>query len=188
MKTALILHGTDFSKKQRQRLNNWFPWLKTELEHLGYQVWLPELPQAWQPDIERYWRFLKNFDFNPQTILIGHSSGAAAIFGLLQKLPPLQKVHLVISVAGFYKDNGWNCTGLFTQKFNWPKIKNQAQKFYLIWSPDDPYVTREQTDYLSNKLDISPTIMDNHGHFNLESDSRFRQLPELLDLIQSEIS
>jgi len=35
MKNALILHGTDFEKEQKQRYNNWFPWLKKELEKLG---------------------------------------------------------------------------------------------------------------------------------------------------------
>jgi len=45
-KNAIILHGTDFDKKQKQRLNNWFPWLKKELEKIGYKVWLPELPEA----------------------------------------------------------------------------------------------------------------------------------------------
>lgn len=80
MKNALILHGTDFGRQQKQRHNNWFPWLKKELEKLDYQVWLPELPQAWQPNLKRYWQFLTDFKFNSQTILVGHSSGAAAIF------------------------------------------------------------------------------------------------------------
>jgi len=61
MKNALILHGTDFSKDQNQRLNNWFPWLQKKLEELGYDVWLPELPEAWHPDLKRYWNFLKGF-------------------------------------------------------------------------------------------------------------------------------
>lgn len=38
MKNALILHGTDFDKEQKQKKNNWFPWLKKELGKVGYKM------------------------------------------------------------------------------------------------------------------------------------------------------
>lgn len=185
MKNALILHGTDFGKEQRQRSNNWFPWLKNELEKIGYKVWLPELPQAWQPDLERYWNFLKKFDFNKETIVVGHSSGGTMVFGILHKLPIKKKIKLAISVAGFYKDEGWNCEGLFSENYNWEKIKQQAKKIFVIWSPNDPYISQDQTNYLVNKLDIEPTIFPNKKHFNLEGGKKFRQFPELLEIIKN---
>lgn len=183
MKNALILHGTDFKKTQTQRVNNWFPWLKQELEQREYNVWLPELPHAWEPDLTRYWNFLKNFDFNKETLLIGHSSGAAMVFGLLHKLPREKTVKKAISVAGFYKDEGWNCAGLFSEIYDWEKIKHQAKNISLVWSPDDPYISKEQTQYLARVLDIKPIIFQNKGHFNLEKGEKFRQFPELLEMI-----
>lgn len=184
MKNALILHGTDFGKEQKQRFNNWFPWLKEELEKLGYEAWVPELPEAWHPDLERYWSFLKGFDFNEESIIIGHSSGGAMVFGLLHKLPLRKRVGLAVSVAGFYKDEGWGCEGLFTEIYDWDKIKKQAKKYYVIWSPDDPYITREQTEYLASKAGVTPTIMKSKGHFNLEGGEQYRQFPELLNTVK----
>lgn len=184
MKNALILHGTDFDKTQRQRFNNWFPWLKTQLEKLNYMVWVPELPEAWHPDLKRYWNFLKGFNFNNETILIGHSSGGSMVFGLLHKLALEKKIKLAISVAGFYKDQGWNCEGLFSEKYDWDKIKTQAEKICLIWSPDDPYVSKEQTDYLSEKLEVKPTIFLKKQHFSVEDNKSFTQFPELLTIIK----
>ena len=183
MKNALILHGTDFDKNEKQRLNNWFPWLKKELTEIGYSVWLPELPQARQPDLNRYWNFLKKFNFNSETILIGHSSGGAMVFGLLHKLPSKQKIKLAISVAGFYKDEGWECEGLFTESYDWKKIRKQANKIYVIWSPGDPYVKKYHTDYFCEKLKIRPTIFPESGHFNLEEGEKFRRFPALLKII-----
>lgn len=186
MKNALILHGTDFDKDKKQHLNNWFPWLKTELEKIGYKVYLPELPEAWHPDLDRYWNFFKDFDFNNETIIIGHSSGAAAVFGILNKLPGEKKIKMAISVAGFYKDEGWNCEGLFKQEFKWQKIKDQAEKIILIYSDDDPYVKPYHAEYLGNKLAIKPFLIKNRKHFNLEAGDKFKEFLELLKLIKEE--
>jgi len=186
MKNALILHGTDFHKTQKQRFNNWFPWLKKGLEKIGYTVWLPELPKAWHPNFERYWNFLKDFDFNSETILIGHSSGATTVFGLLHKLPVNKRIKLAISVTGFYKDEGWNCEELFSEDYDWNKIRNQAEKTYLLWSPNDPYISQEQTEFLAEKLQIEPTIFPNYGHFNLEYDEKFKEFPEILKIVREE--
>ena len=83
MRNAVILHGTDGSSN-----SNWIPWLKDELGIIGYEVWAPDLPNAGAPNTTAYTRFIaqKNFHFNEETILIGHSSGAVAWLGLLPKL------------------------------------------------------------------------------------------------------
>ncbi|EKE06030.1 MAG: hypothetical protein ACD_19C00114G0002 [uncultured bacterium] len=186
MKNALILHGTNFVPGQKEHLGNWFPWLKTELEKIGYEVWLPELPEAWHPNLERYWNFLKGFDFNNETIIIGHSSGATVVFGLLHKLPVSKKVHLVVSVSGFYKnESGWNCEGLFSEDYDWKKIKKQSENISIIWSPNDPYISQYQTDYLAKQLEVDPLIFPNRQHFSLEAGSENKEFPELLDLIRS---
>ena len=39
MKTAIIIHGTEGYPEE-----NWFPWLKSELEIIGYQTFVPQFP------------------------------------------------------------------------------------------------------------------------------------------------
>jgi len=190
MKNALLLHGTIFDPKMigREHLNNWFPWLKKELEKLKFKVRLPELPDAIHPNLENYWNFLKDFNFNHQTLIIGHSSGAAAIFGLLQKLPQNKKIKLAISVAGFYKDEGWNCEKLFTQKFNWKKIKNQAEKILLIYSDNDPVVKDHHVNYFAEQLNIKPILITGKKHFSISSAGpTFSKFPQLLEIIRTNL-
>lgn len=187
MKTALILHGTDFSLTRNQRKNNWFPWLKKELEALRYEVLLPELPQADQPDIKRYWKFLTDkFDFNQESILIGHSSGAAAILGILNLLPTSKPIDKAILVAGFLHDRGWNCEGLFTEELKWPKIKNQAQSIHIIHSDNDPYVPLSDAQELSQHLNTKVILKKGQKHFSVGTmGEKYRQFPELLELISN---
>lgn len=39
MKNAIIIHGTEGYPEE-----NWFPWLKNELELIGYNVIVPQFP------------------------------------------------------------------------------------------------------------------------------------------------
>jgi two-component system response regulator HydG len=93
MKQALILHGTDATPA-----SNWFAWLKVQLEQDGYAVWLPQLPNSDKPNAKTYNQFLlanQDFEFNNETIIIGHSSGAVEVLSLLQHLPEDKKVKAV---------------------------------------------------------------------------------------------
>lgn len=100
MKNAAIFHGISSTPDKF-----WFPYLKKELEKRYYNVWVPQLPQSADPDItiQVPW-ILKNYNFDKDTVLIGHSSGASLIFALLEKLDT--KVKQVITVSCFIIPEG----------------------------------------------------------------------------------
>ena len=185
MKNAAILHGTDFEKTRTQSKNNWFPWLKKELKDQGYQVWLPELPDADRPNVCTYNIFLDdNYDFDDETIMIGHSSGSTSILGWLNKIPENRKIKTAILVAGFKDNLGISeCDGLFTYDFDWNKLKKMADEYILIYSDDDPYVPLEHGKYFKEKLGDKAELIIIKGqkHFSIGSfGEKYRQFPELL--------
>lgn len=184
VKNALILHGTANNFQ-----GNWFPWLKKELEKRDWQVWVPDLPQADNPSIKRYnqYIFSKDWQFNKNSVIIGHSSGAVAILGLLQHLPENIKVNTCILVGSFKNNLEWEALdGLFEEPFDFKNIKKRAKKFVFIHSDNDPYCPLEHARYLSKQLDGKLIIKKNQGHFNLSKSSKYRRFPLILKILEEE--
>lgn len=183
MKNALILHGTnDHSQK------NWFDWLRIELEKEGYRVWVPDLPKASHPNIKRYNKFLlekNDWEFNKESIIIGHSSGSVSIFGLLQVLPKDIKVKSCYLVGSFKNDLGWDVLdGLFEESFDFKKIKQKTKEFHFIHSDNDPYCPLDHAEYLCEQVSGELIILPGQKHFSVGTyGEKYMQFPYLLTLI-----
>lgn len=188
MKDALILHGNDDSSKR-----HWYTWLKTELDREGYTTWSPDLPQANNPNLTRYNDFIfsnKDFQFNEETIIIGHSSGAVAILGLLQALPENALVNSVYLVGSFNQDlhaEGVHHEELFLVPFDFEKIKKKARKFIFVHSDDDPYCPLVQAEDLAQKTKGKLIVLKGQKHFSTTTAGEaYKQFPKLLEIIQKE--
>ncbi len=183
MKKALILHGTDGNSQE-----NWFPWLKAQLEKDGYQVWCPDLPHAEKPNCERYNSFIienNDFDIDGETILIGHSSGAVAILGLLEALPETIKVQACYLVGSFTNDLGWDALqDLFLKPFNFDLIKRKSRLWYFIHSDNDPFCPLTQAQELHDKIGGDLLVLPGQQHCSVSTaGDSYRQFPYLLHLI-----
>ncbi len=164
--------------------------VKKELEQKGLQVWVPDLPQADQPNIARYNEFIfqnQDWIFDEETAIVGHSSGAVAILGLLQHLPNNTKVGTCILVGSFKNDLGWSSLSeLFLEELNFELIRSKAQKFILVHSDNDPYCPLEHAEYLAEKLNGQLIVKTSQGHFNTNQNPEYTKFPFLLELLEKE--
>lgn len=188
MKNAIILHGTSNTPE-----GNWFRWLEKELQNRSYEVWLPRLPDAGTPNAKKYNQLLlnHNFDFNSETILIGHSSGAVSILNLLQALPSEVKIKASFLVGAFKAPEGNPARSelfLFPEPFNFEKIKSHCNKFVFIHSDNDPYCPLSDAEFLAHELNGELVVKKGQGHFNLEASPKYNEFPILLELIDKEIN
>lgn len=182
MKNVLILHGTGNNSQ-----DNWFPWLKKELEEKGYKVWVPDLPNSDKPNYERYNKFIfSKWSFDNESLLIGHSSGAVEILRILGALPENIVVKKTILVAGFKDNLNYEPVfEMFEEPFNWEKIKNRCKEFIFIHSDNDPYVSLEHGEFLKEKLGGKLVILKGQKHFSVSTlGEKYRKFPELLKYLE----
>jgi predicted alpha/beta hydrolase family esterase len=183
-KRAVILHGTSSTPA-----SNWFPWLEAELEKRGYDVWVPQLPDADEPNARKYTDFLLAADWDFQdNLLIGHSSGAVEILHLLQRLPDNISVKTAVLAAVFSKELAdepeWKqLKGLFEEPFDFAKIKTKAQKFLFVHGADDPWCDPKQAQDLAQNLDSEYITIERGQHFSTALDPSFTEFPQLISLL-----
>jgi uncharacterized protein len=185
MKNVIILHGTDAKPE-----DNWFPWLKNELEADDWEVWVPHLPQANKPSIRRYNKFLlsqNEFHATEETVMIGHSAGAVAIMGLLQTLPEDVVIKRAVLVGAFKNDLGWeSLKELIEDPLDFEKIKKHVKEITILHSDNDPYIPLEQAEYLAEKLDGELIILKGQKHFSKGEDPKYKQFPFVAELLREE--
>lgn len=180
MKNAVILHGTGANSQ-----SNWFPWMKEKLFEKGYKVFVPDLPNSMSPNSVANAKFvLDRWEFDQDSLIIGHSSGAVLALYLLQSLPGDVVVDRAFLVSVFKDDLGWpNLSKVFVEPLDWEKIKEKAQKITLLHSDNDPYVPLDHAEFVAKKLEAELIIKKGQGHFNLEVGAEYAQFPTLLNLL-----
>jgi hypothetical protein len=162
-----IFHGTEGYPEE-----NWFPWMKQELEQKGHKVFVPQFPSPpiVPAKISEWFDVLKNYEqyINEDTLLVGHSLGGIFTLRVLEKLTHPVKAAFFVGtpvgvrpIANYDRDNSFSG---FT--FDWDKIKNKAKHFVVFQSDDDPYVGLENGKELAKNLGVELSFVPNAGHFN----------------------
>lgn len=188
-KRVFIIHGWGGSPK-----NDWIPWVKTQLEVLGYQVVAPLMPDTDIPRIKPWIDKLKGIvgKVRKDDILIGHSIGCQTILRFLEGLPPEQKVDKVISVAPWMTLTLTNLENEQASEIadpwlktpiNFSKVKSKANSFTAIFSDNDPFVPlKENLAQFKRELNTKVLVVSSRGHFI--QDEGVTDLPEILKIME----
>ena len=188
MKTAILIHGWPdkdryFNLETPSPSNaQWFPWLQKQLLLNDIVAQAPEMPDAWEPEYEKWKTTFEQFAVDEQTVLVGHSCGAGFIVRWLSEnritagkvilvapwIDPLDEKEL---------DNGF---------FNFvidPSIVSRVKSIDILYSTDDDLPMIESVKILQKVLPSS-VMHEFHdkGHFDVIDmvDGKF---PELIEII-----
>ena len=179
MATVFIIHGVEGHPEE-----NWFPWLKAELEKRGNKVIVPQFPTPEGQTLENWLATLKTYeaDLGSDTILVGHSLGGAFALNVLEHYPA-RAAFLVACVFGPVFEAFDEGMKTFAQRdFNWPAILANCPHFEIFHSDNDPYIKLEVAEKLSRHLNTPVTLVPGAGHFNASSGfTKFDLLLEKLE-------
>lgn len=182
MKNALILHGTSCTPN-----SFWHPSIKEFLEKRGYEVRVPQLPDADNPDLKKWLPVALDFEFNQESIVIGHSAGGPLVLSVLENIDV--KIHKAILVAGYAKPTGIEKKPqlILQEKYDWKKIKNNVEDLICINSNNDPWLCNDKAGlYMFENLGGTLIIRDGEGHMGSDSFNqpytKFPLLEKLLEL------
>jgi len=184
MNRAIIVHCWEGYPKYC-----WYPQTKKELEELGFDVEVPEMPETDSPKFDRWLSNLIEVVGEPddELYLIGHSLGCITIMRYLETLKDDQKIAGAVFVAGFTDYLGFDeIKTFFAQPIDFDKIKTKANSFSFIHSDNDPYVDLKYGHELQGQLGGNLIIKEKMGHFSgeIENEESCAKLPEIVEEIE----
>ena len=169
MKTAFIIHGTWGSPEE-----NWFPWMKKKLEEIWYTVIVPKFPTPAGQSLESWNATFSQYldQVSEETIFIGHSVGPAFILNILEQVN--SKVAGCYFAAGFLEliqlpEFDLVNETITSRQFDWQKIHENCDNFYMCHGDDDPYVPFHNVEILSENLRVEVDMIQWGWHLNSET-------------------
>lgn len=130
---AIIFHGTGGSPAYC-----WYGWLGQRLTGRGYQVEIPHLPGINVEPIDTFLpTVLAGRTFDDETVLVGHSGGAALLLALLQQLEV--RVPMAVLVAGYSTPPNEQPEPVLQAEYDWARIRAHVGDLYFLNSVQDPY-------------------------------------------------
>ncbi len=178
----LIVHGAYGSPEE-----NWFPWLKHELEKGWGRVFVPQLPTP-EGQLLSNWLKIVETELNgclpTDTVLIGHSTGAVFVLRMAERTS--QPYKAIFSVCPFARDLGLAKfdplnASFVHPAFDWARVKQGSQKTTCFAGDNDPYVPLACTRDVADKSGAELVVIEKAGHLNAEFG--YREFPLLLEKI-----
>jgi uncharacterized protein len=173
----ILIHGFNSSPEM-----NFHPWLKEELEGLGFEVVAPKLPLSTKDELDlpgiieemkSQVGYLKNDD-----IMLGHSLGAFVVLQYLEAVEMTETPRAVVLVAAPWKVQRAALRGLFIADLDADVLMWKAREFVVVHSKDDELVPFEHGQKLASHLKAKLVEAENDGHYMEE------QYPILLETIK----
>lgn len=179
MATVFIIHGAYGHPEE-----NWFPWLKHELENKGHEVFVPQFPTPENQTLDNWMTVFDQYRerLAPSSIVIGHSLGTAFLLNVLEE-NQAKAAFFVAGVNGPVENEFDEGMKTFSHRiFDWKRIRENCQTSFVIHSDNDPYIPLDHAKQLAEHLGVDVTLVSDAGHFNEKAG--YTRFPFLLGLVK----
>ena len=172
---VVMIHGNGGGNGE----GGWFPWVKRQLVHHGFQVLNPSMPDPveakasiWLPYME------KELAIDHDTIIIGHSSGAVAAL----RYAETHSIVGSILVAPCYTDLGEPTETIgewYDKLWQWQAICDNQQWIIQFASQDDPFIPIHEARHIHEKINAEYHEYLDREHFGWPTE--IKELPEVVE-------
>lgn len=163
--------------------SNWYGWLYKKLQQRpGVTAILQNMPDPLYAREKVWIPFMKQeLGCGPDTIVVGHSSGAAAAM----RLAEADKLAGIVLVSAYSSDLGDELeagSGYFNRPWDWQAIKHNAGFIVQFGSEDDPFLPWPAQQLVADELGAELHRFQDRGHFqNTVQPELLRVLEEKLE-------
>jgi predicted alpha/beta hydrolase family esterase len=168
-KKIIFVHGYTASSRA-----DWYPAIKPELDRLGIDYSIPDLPGGENPHSNEWVEIIKReveLSSKP-VVLVGHSLGTRAVLLYLDKYQ--KKADTVVLIAPLSNDvtnaerkGGTAYPDFFEYKIDLQKVKKLAKKFVILHSKDDSSLDYEKHGLsLARELGAKLITFEGRDHFS----------------------
>lgn len=188
MKTAIIIHGWPskeeyFDPRVPSPSNNqWLPWLQKQLGLKGITVQTPEMPDAYEPNYEKWKATFEQFHVDEETTLVGHSCGGGFLVRWLSESNiKVGKVFLIAPWMDVEHEERESIGDFFDFEID-PTLSGRTDGVTIFVSNDDEKPMLDTVGLLEQTLKGYFTRrFEDKGHFCIRDG--VAEFPELLEEI-----
>jgi len=190
MKNAIVLHGgpgkQEYYDPKMPSMSNahWIPWLQGQLLKADIPTATPEIPYSFDRNWKVWSREVERFDITPETILIGHSTGAGFFIKYLSIHPNI-RVGKVILVAPWLDPDREHTRNFFDDFEIDENLVSRTNGVIILYSDNDQASVLKTVEIIRQKVkEVTYKEFHNYGHFCSE-DMKTTEFPELLQIVLS---
>lgn len=173
MTRAVIVHGTGGHPDVI-----WYPWLADRLTARGWTVDRPHFPDLNATPVDDFLPgALERLAVDEDTVLIGHSGGAALLLAVLEAIEVT--VPQAVLVAGYSTRPNGSEEPVLRPSYDWDRIAAHVADLVLVNSVTDPYGCDWRQGMAIRDRAGGTLVVRDEGHFG-DADQPFDSF-ELLD-------
>lgn len=181
----VFIHGYTAS-----HLADWYPNISRQLDKLGVDYTIPDLPGGMHPRVQNWLDVLHNVISQNEKplVLMGHSLGTRTALLYIEKYrPKIKNVFLIAAFANSIKNadrnDGEAYPDFFEYKIDLERIKPLVGKFIVMHSQDDSSIPYEQAVSIAKDLSGQLITYEGRDHFSDPENAPF-----ILEVLREELS
>ena len=157
---VILIHGNGGSTAA----DGWLPFVERDLTALGLEVVNRTFPDNVRARASVWLPFLVELGADARTVLIGHSSGAAAAMRYAETRPLLGSVLVGVCHTDL-GDADERASGYYRAPWQWEAIRRNQQWIGIFQSFDDPLIPVSEARFVAKQLGCSYFEHTDRGHF-----------------------